>query len=89
MRVEEGTLGAGESTMAIDAATAPHEAFLADVSKRLGISLDYIETLEAVARAALPYFADGCVLDVVDHGGLIQPVAVAHTDPEQQALVRE
>ena len=89
MRVEAGTLGAGESAMAIDTATAPHEAFLAEVSKRLGISLDYIETLEAVARAALSYFADCCLVDLVDHGGLIQRVAVAHTDAEQQALVRE
>ena len=75
--------------MVIDTATAPHEAFLAEVSKRLGVSLHYIETLEAVARAALSYFADCCVVDLVDHGGLIQRVAVAHRDPEQQVSVRQ
>ena len=75
--------------MLLHSATAPRDASLADVSERLSASLDYIETLEAVARAALPSFADCCVVDIVDDGGLIQRLAVAHTDPEQESSVRE
>jgi signal transduction histidine kinase len=61
--------------------SASHGAFLAEVSKLLACSLEYQTTLETVARAALPDFADWCVVDVVDARASIERVAVAHVDP--------
>jgi signal transduction histidine kinase len=68
---------------------ATHALFLADVSKQLGSSLDYKTTLDCVARAALPDFADWCIVDVVDDAASIKRVAVAHADPGQEVSVRE
>jgi signal transduction histidine kinase len=60
---------------------ATHEAFLAEVSKRLACSLEYKTILETVARAALPDLADWCIVDVVGEHATIERVAVAHVDP--------
>jgi hypothetical protein len=68
---------------------ATHGLFLAGVSKQLASSLDYATTLQGVARAALPDFADWCIVDVVDDAASIKRVAVAHADQAQEASVRE
>jgi signal transduction histidine kinase len=66
-----------------------HALFLSDVTKQLANSLDYLTTLESVARAALPDFADSCIVDVVDDEALFRRAAVAHADPVQEASFRE
>jgi signal transduction histidine kinase len=63
--------------------------FLAGVSKQLASSLDYATTLACVARAALPDFADWCIVDIVDDDASIKRIAVAHVDPGQEVAVRE
>ena len=68
---------------------ATHALFLADVSKQVASSLDDATTLQSVARAALPDFADWCVVDVVDDKAVFKRVAVAHTDPAHEARVRD
>jgi PAS domain S-box-containing protein len=73
------------------------EAADADVARRvldesartLASSLDYEQTLQHVARLAVPTLADWCGVDVVDGRGEIQQVAVAHLDPEQVRIARE
>ncbi|MBI3805124.1 MAG: PAS domain S-box protein [Nitrospirae bacterium] len=52
-------------------------AFLAEASTLLSNSLDYELTLGRVARLAVPYLADGCIVDVIKEDGLIRRVAVA------------
>jgi len=62
--------------------------FLAKASQELASSLDYEETLSAVAQLAVPTMADWCAVDVLA-GDELRRVAVAHVDPERVALARE
>ena len=54
--------------------------FLARASQELASSLDYQETLRAVARLAVPEVADWCAVDVLA-GDELERVAVEHVDP--------
>ena len=71
-----------ERASALDDARAANErlAFVADASVVLSESLDYRETLTAVARLIVPRFADWCVIQVME-GAELTNVAVAHHDP--------
>ncbi|MCG3113035.1 MAG: ATP-binding protein [Candidatus Manganitrophus sp. SB1] len=60
--------------------------FLAEASEILAASLDYETSLPRVARLAVPYLADGCVVDVVEEDRTIRRVAVAAADPSKEAL---
>jgi len=62
---------------------------LDEAARTLASSLDYEETLQHVARLAVPTLADWCAVDLIDARGNIVPVAVAHVDPEQVELARE
>jgi signal transduction histidine kinase/ActR/RegA family two-component response regulator len=63
--------------------------FIADVGMLLASSLDYSNILSEVARAAVPRFADWCVLELVDHrlGGT--PAVARHADLWKVPLVQE
>ena len=54
---------------------------LATAGELLSGSVDYAATLTAVARAAVPTFADGCIIDVVSAGDEYERLAVVHSDP--------
>ncbi|MCZ0899385.1 GAF domain-containing protein, partial [Microcoleus sp. HI-ES] len=58
-------------------------AFLAQVSAVLSSSLEYEQTLQSVAKLAVPYFADWCSVDLLNDDRTIGRVAVAHCDPEK------
>jgi PAS domain S-box-containing protein len=60
--------------------------FLAEASEILSESLDYETTLAGVARLAVPYLADGCVIDLLGEGPSIRRVAVAAADRSKEAL---
>lgn len=60
--------------------------FLAEASEILSGSLDYETALAGVARLAIPFLADGCVVDVVEEGRQIRRVAVAAADPSKETL---
>ncbi|HWM09515.1 MAG TPA: SpoIIE family protein phosphatase [Solirubrobacteraceae bacterium] len=64
------------------------QRFLAEASHVLAGSLEYQETLRAVARLAVPAVADWCAVDLAA-GDSVDRVAVAHVDPERVALARE
>jgi PAS domain S-box-containing protein len=64
---------------------AQRESLLSEASRLLNASLDYRQTLGAVARLVVPRFADWCAVDVVDTDGLLQRVVVEHIDPEKAA----
>src|SRR6266511_313699 len=63
--------------------------FLARASALLAESLDYDTTLASVARMAVPYLADCCIVDMLEDDGQIRRLAVAHGEPEKAGLARE
>ena len=64
------------------------QRFLAEAGRVLAGSLDYQETLAAVARLAVPDIADWCAVDALA-GGEIKRVATAHADPRKVIEVLE
>ena len=66
-----------------------HSAVIVESGRILGASLDPMATLRQVADLIVPRFADWCAVDLIDASGSIQPLTVAHRDPEQIALVEE
>src|SRR5215213_7853765 len=64
------------------------QRFLAEAGRVLAGSLDYEETLAAVARLAVPDIADWCAVDVLA-GGELRRVATTHADPRKVAEVLE
>ena len=62
--------------------------FLLRADHELTASLDYEETLAAVARLATPAIADWCTVDLVD-GEALKRVAVAHFDPAKIVFVED
>jgi PAS domain S-box-containing protein len=65
------------------------ESFMAEASRVLASSLDYAETLQRIARLAVPQIADWCVVDVLGERGEIERVAVHHSDPSRMALAEQ
>ena len=57
--------------------------FLVDVSTRLAESMDLTDTLEQLARAAVPTLADWCAISTVGARGQLSTAAVAHVDAER------
>jgi len=64
------------------------QRFLAEATKLLGSSLDYHDTLEKLARLAVPECADWCIVDVVEQAGP-RRISIAHADPTKTELARE
>jgi PAS domain S-box-containing protein len=62
-------------------------SFLADVGTVLAGSLDYRTTLERVVQLATQDGAHACVVEMLE-GQLIQPVAVAHVDPDEERVLQ-
>src|SRR5256714_14283449 len=63
--------------------------FLDGASEVLARSLDYEQTLEEVARLAVPDLADWCAIDVVQDDGSLRQITSRHPDPEREALLME
>jgi PAS domain S-box-containing protein len=63
--------------------------FLLEASTVLASSLDYESTLTNVARMAVPYFADWCVVDMRGQDGSIHRLAVVHKDPARLELAAQ
>ncbi len=61
------------------------QQLLGRTGELLASSIDYRETLQAVVRLAVPEFADWCSVNIPDRDGLVERVAIAHTDPERIA----
>ena len=69
--------------------TEARQKFLAEASAMLASSLDYETTLREVAHLAVPTLAEWCAVDLLEEGGEIRRVAVAHPDPEREAIAHE
>ena len=63
------------------------QRMLSRASALLNSTLDYETTLAAIARMAVPSFADYCLVDVVGDDGRVQRVELAHADPAVEAAV--
>jgi PAS domain S-box-containing protein len=64
-------------------------AFLAQASTLLASSLDYEVTLSSLARLAVPFLADYCLINRLEDDGQFRQVAAVHRDPHKQALSDE
>jgi PAS domain S-box-containing protein len=62
------------------------ESFMAEASRVLASSMDYAETLQQIARLAVPQIADWCAVDVLSESGEIERMAVHHSDPSRLEL---
>ncbi len=62
--------------------------FLAEASALLGSSLDVERTLEQLGSLLAGRFADWCAIHLLDEGGAIRLVTVAHSDPAKGAAAR-
>lgn len=65
------------------------QEFLLEASRVLTETLDYTETIRRLTRLAVPRMADWCVVYVANEQGELEPIEVAHTDPEKVAYARE
>ncbi|WP_165251115.1 ATP-binding protein [Paludisphaera soli] len=61
--------------------------FLADAGARLAAVADAETTLREIAGLAVPFFADWCAVDVLDEGGGLRRVAVAHDSPDAAEVI--
>ena len=64
-------------------------ALLAQAGRRMAESMDWETALEAVVRSVVPVVADWCSLTVVEPGGRLRTVALAHADPERERIAWE
>ncbi|MEA2246017.1 MAG: hypothetical protein QOH46_546, partial [Solirubrobacteraceae bacterium] len=63
--------------------------FLAEAGDALAGSLDPVQTMDEIARLAVPRLADWCAVQLAsDEQGVLQNVAVAHVDPEKVRWAR-
>lgn len=63
--------------------------YLAESSSILASSLEYEKTLASIASLVVPQLADWCAVDILDEGGKLRQLAVAHVDPEKVKWARE
>jgi PAS domain S-box-containing protein len=63
--------------------------FLARANELLAASLDWEQTLAAIAELAVPALAGYLVIDLIDEDDELHCVAAAHADPEKAELVRK
>ena len=75
----------------IDAQKRTEQAqdFLLRAGAELTRSLDYRRALQAVAQLAVPEIADWCVIDLLEEGGTIRSIALAHAEPAKVTFGRE
>jgi PAS domain S-box-containing protein len=78
MEAEEGLLTISVIRDITDRVRAEaNQRFLSEASALLAVSLDYETTLASIARLAVPYLADACIVEVVDEDGAPHLVAAA------------
>jgi PAS domain S-box-containing protein len=63
--------------------------FMANASVALTDLSDSRTILHKVASLSVPFFADWCMADVVNEGGALERLVVAHDDPHKAGLAQE
>lgn len=64
-------------------------SFLANASTLLSSSLDYHESLQALAKLAVPFLGDWCTITMLKDGGKYERVAAYHINPSKEVLMNE
>src|SRR6185436_543756 len=85
---ERSELLVRERVARAEADAARRLAFLAEASTLLAASLDSETTLQSVARLAVPFLADWCLVYIIEDDGTARRVAVAQADPDKEELAR-
>ncbi len=67
--------------------TIATEHFLADASRQLALSIDWQQTVTRVARLALPFLGDWCLVVVVDPAGRPRSVVAEAFEPQRAAAI--
>jgi signal transduction histidine kinase len=67
---------------------AEAQRYLAEASAILAKSLEYEETLSALARLVIPDLADWCRVDMLEEDGSLRLIAVTHKDAEKVKWAR-
>jgi PAS domain S-box-containing protein len=62
---------------------------LAEAGPVLAASLDATSRLANIAHVVVPLLADWCMVHITEEGQTIQPVAVAHADPQKLAQAND
>jgi PAS domain S-box-containing protein len=62
------------------------QSFLAEASRLLAAEIDHAQSLAEIAALTLLRIADGCTVEIVDTGGTLTQLAVAHRVPEKVDL---
>jgi signal transduction histidine kinase len=80
---------AAEAKVAREAAEREERrtAFLAAAGEQLAASLEYEQTITSLARLIVPNLAEMCVVDMTDSEGSLRRAAVAHRNPEDEAML--
>jgi PAS domain S-box-containing protein len=65
------------------------QRLLAEAGLVLAASLDATSRLANIAQVVVPLLADWCVVHITEEGEPIQPVAVAHADPQKVAQAND
>lgn len=69
--------------------TEEAQHFLTEAGVVLASSLDYETTLQSVVDLAVPQVADACLAVILSERGDLRYVAVAHTDAQKAARIRD
>ncbi|HUF26851.1 MAG TPA: PAS domain S-box protein [Gemmatimonadaceae bacterium] len=86
---ERARLLARETEARASAEAAEHRAsFLAEAGEILNTSLDYRDTLSALARLLVPRLCSFTIMDVVDEDGRVRRIEAVHADPAKADLAR-
>jgi signal transduction histidine kinase len=88
-RRQEAEREAHEARIAREAAEREERrtAFLAAAGEQLATSLEYEQTVNSLARLIVPNLAEMCVIDMTDSEGALRRAAVAHRNPEDEAVL--
>ncbi len=62
--------------------------FLAEAGKIFAGSLEIEDALQSLARLAVTFLTDICLIDLLEEDGSIRRMAAVHTDPEKQELTQ-
>ncbi|WP_437928198.1 GAF domain-containing sensor histidine kinase [Sorangium sp. So ce291] len=81
-------LAAAEAGRAAAEAAQRRAAFLSEASRLLSSSLNYEATLVRVARLPVPFVADWCMVDMMEHEAMLRRAVVVHADPQKSELAR-
>ncbi|HYT79167.1 MAG TPA: hypothetical protein VEQ37_07920, partial [Actinomycetota bacterium] len=62
--------------------------FLAEAGKIFAGTLEIEDALQSLARLAVTFLTDICLIDLLEEDGSIRRMAAVHADPEKQDLTQ-